>query len=390
MNNTESIAILHKGEDIDGGAERVAWEIQRTVDAPIYTGFRDETVEPSDIGDVSELFNGRLSQFAIKKGGPPRELAYLYNWLTNSSPIRDLRKYDIVIGSGLETLFYCGPDSQSQIQYVHHTGRRYTDLLYKWSDGVRGRVGRTYSVLLRLLTNEATNRPDLFVCNSEIIARRVRKYWNVDQDKIRIVYPPVPTHNFSRQTEDTGEFYLTVSRVEPHKRIGEIVDCFNQLPNKSLKIAGDGPEARSLQDKSGSNIEFLGFVSESKKQSLLSQAKGFIYNAENEDFGIAPVEALASGTPVLGVKEGMTQFQIVDGQNGYRFNREGEPSLRDVIQTFEKEGVSWSESEIEQFAERFSVDEFRSGIRTVISEVKDKPNIQPDWYSPGKDINYRS
>ncbi|WP_082222432.1 glycosyltransferase [Halorubrum halophilum] len=387
MNNVDNIAILHKGEDIEGGAERVAWEIQRTVNAPLYVGFRNENVEPSDITDVTELFSGPLSQFSIKKGGPLRELAYLYNWMTSFSPIKDIRKYDIVIGSGLETLLYCGPDSQSQIQYVHHTGRRYTDLLYKWPDNFRGRAGRMYSVLLRLLTNEAVNRPDIFVCNSEIIAHRVKKYWNIDRDKIRVVYPPVPTHEFSRHTESTGEFYLTISRLEPHKRIGEIIDVFNQLPNKSLKIAGDGPEDHSLQAKSSSNIDFLGFVSESEKQSLLAKAKGFVYNAENEDFGIAPVEALASGTPVLGVKEGMTQFQIVDGKNGYRFEREGKPSLFDAVQNFEKKGIKWSESEIEQFAERFSVDEFRSGIRAVISEVQDKPNIRPDWYPTKKDID---
>jgi len=113
----------------------------------------------------------------------------------------------------------------------------------------------------------------------------------------------VATDKYSPTDESTGDYYLTLSRLDWHKDIDGIVRAFNESGHR-LVVAGDGPERERLESIAGDNVEFAGFVSEERKRELLAGAKAFVFNGRDEDFGIAPVEALAAGTPLLGVEEG--------------------------------------------------------------------------------------
>jgi glycosyltransferase involved in cell wall biosynthesis len=108
-----------------------------------------------------------------------------------------------------------------------------------------------------------------------------------------------------------------------------------------------------------------------------------VFNGRDEDFGIAPVEALASGTPVLGVAEGMTQYQVIPSKNGYLFDRSADGgTIRTAIDRFERDGVSMTAEEIERTADRFSKDAFRKGMHEAIATALDAADVTPDWYPP--------
>lgn len=380
--SADDIAIAHWGEHLNSGADRVAWELQRTFDAPLYVGYRNPDIEPDDVTDVRQLFDGPVAERAIEHGGALRALTYLVKWAVDAAPVRELWRYDTVITAGNETLFYCSTDTQTHIHYVHHTSRRHTDLLDEWPDSLGGDVGRAYAFLVRQLMGGEVSRPDLFVANSEVVARRVNKYWGVPREKITVVYPPVPTHEFSSATAPTKDYYLTLSRLDWHKNIDGIIEAFNQHPELRLLVAGDGPERGKLEAMAGDNVEFLGYVTEDEKRRLLAEAKAFVSNGREEDFGIASVEPIAAGTPLLGVREGFTRYLVIDGKNGYTHVRPDErgPSIVDTLERFEREGVEWDESRIAEFAERFSVDAFRRGVRAAVTQAQERREFRPDWY----------
>lgn len=376
--DNQTIAIAHWGEHANGGGDRLAWELARVFnDAPLYVGWKDESIEPADI-DSEPLFDGFLMNWALERGGISRKLGHLLGWQT-ASP---LREYDILVTSGNEPLFYVAPDDQTWVAYIHHTNRRQSDQITEVkSTNHFQKIRLLIYYAIRVLFDHNTHRPDLFVVNSEIIKRRVMRYWGVPENKIRVVYPPVPTDKYSPDDAATENAYVTLSRLDWHKNVDGIVEAFNQL-GAQLIIAGDGPERERLEQMAADNVKFVGFVDENEKRRLLSSAKAFVFNGRDEDFGISPVEALAAGTPLLGVKEGMTQYQVIEGKNGYRHTRSeaSGPSLVETVRRFERDDVEWSATEISSFAERFSTEAFEDGMRNVVKEAIAESDVTPLWY----------
>lgn len=379
-------ALAHWGEHVNGGGDRVAWELTRVFpDAPLYVGYRDASVEPDDV-TATEIGGGFGTDWGMKRGGAARMLSHLLRWQRAD----ELRPFDTIVTSGNEPLFYVAPDAQSWVAYVHHTNRRQSDLIESVdAEGLSGALKLLFYYVVRVAFDHNTHRPDLFVANSDIVKRRIQRYWGVPEEKIRVVYPPVPTHEYAPDDAETGDYYLTLSRLDWHKKVDEIVAAFNEMPDARLVVAGDGSEREELEAMANDNVEFAGYVSEERKAEQLAGAKAFIFNGREEDFGISPVEALAAGTPLLGVAEGMTQFQVVDGKNGYTHVRPGEEGrqLQQSVARFEREGVEWTDEEIASFADRFSVDAFHDGIRTAVSEAQNLADFTPEWverYYDGK------
>jgi glycosyltransferase involved in cell wall biosynthesis len=375
--NTKSdIAIAHWGEHVNGGGDRVAWEIARVFDdAPLFVGWRDESIEPNDVSP-RQIINGRLKEWALGRGGILRMLAYMTGWQI----AEPLRKYDVLITSGNEPLFYVPPTEQTWVAYIHHTNRRQSDQIGTVGDGTAVPIKLLYYYLIRVAFDHNTHKPDLFLANSEVIKRRMVRYWGIPEKKIDVVYPPVETGSYSSEDAVTEEYYLTLSRLDWHKSVDDIIRAFNEI-SATLVVAGDGPERDELEQVANENIEFKGYVDEDRKKKLLSGAKAFVFNGQDEDFGISPVEALAAGTPLLGVEEGMTQFQIIDGQTGYTFQRDvtGE-TIRAVVDRFERDGVKWDDTDIEAFADRFSVQKFHTRIEEAVQRALKNSNTTPDWY----------
>ncbi|RLM64052.1 glycosyltransferase [Halorubrum sp. Atlit-26R] len=373
----EDIAVAHWGEHVNGGGDRVAWELSRVFDTtPLYVGWRDETIEPDDI-ETTQIINGRIHGWALRRGGMARMLSHMLGWQV----AEPLRGHDVLVTSGNEPLFYVPPTEQTWVAYIHHTNRRQSDQIDELGDGSLTPVKLLLYYAIRVAFDHNTHKPNLFLANSEQVKRRMIRYWGIPAEKIEVVYPPVDTHEYSPDDAETNDYYLTLSRLDWHKSVDDIVRAFDNL-DATLVVAGDGPEREKLERMAGENVEFAGYVSESTKKELLAEARAFVFNGQDEDFGISPVEALAAGTPLIGVEEGMTQYQIVDGKNGYSFARDPSgTSIREAVARFESEGVKWESGEIEEFADRFSVDAFHDRVRSAVWDAVQKSNTEPDWYS---------
>lgn len=383
---TENVAVAHWGEHVNGGGDRVAWNLARVFeDAPLYVGWQNESIEPDDV-DTEQLIGGRVNEWALQRGGVARMLAHLLGW-QKAEPLRD---YDILVTSGNEPLFYVPPTEQVWVAYVHHTNRRQSDQIAEVGSGKLASLKLLFYYLVRVAFDHNTHKPDLFLANSEQVKRRMIRYWGIPEEKIGVVYPPVHTDEYSPDDAETDSYYLTLSRLDWHKSVDEIIEAFNKLDNAKLVVAGDGPERDKLKRMAMENIEFRGYVSESEKKELLAGAKAFVFNGQDEDFGISPVEALAAGTPLLGVREGMTQYQVVDGKNGYMFERdETGKTLRAAVHRFERKGVDWSDSEIASFAGRFSMQAFHNRMADAVDRAVHDAAVTPEWYSEFDDTTAR-
>ena len=142
------------------------------------------------------------------------------------------------------------------------------------------------------------NRPDLLIANSSFTAKRIKKYWGKDSE---VIFPPVEIERFDFM-QNRDDYYLTINRLVPNKRIDLLVDAFNKLKLPST-IVGDGPERKKLIKNANKNIIFYGKTPDKTVEKLLSKCRAFVYSGV-EDFGIAPVEAMASGAPVIGLAKG--------------------------------------------------------------------------------------
>lgn len=369
------VAIAHWSEHVDGGGERVAWEAARGLDAPLFVGYRDEDIEPGGLTDVREVFDGRLQQWAIERGGITRELAQIVGWHNTDC----LREFDVLVSTSNQPLWHVGAPEQAHVHYVHHTARYQTDLLSGYGSSLFDRLARVHQSIKRLGLMEGVRRPDLFVANSEIIARRIQRYWDVDEEDIRVVYPPVATDSFAPGDAPTEDYYLSLSRLDELKRIGEVIKAFRELDHE-LVIAGDGGDRERLEALAdgAENIRFVGYVDESEKRRLMSEAKATINNALAEDFGITTVESFAAGTPVIGVREGMTEFLVRDGRTGISYDR-GVDNLRDAVEALERGGLARSERSIAAWADRFCVDRFVGEMRDAVDEARERARVDVSW-----------
>lgn len=368
------IAIAHKDYDTRGGGEVLVERMAELLDCPLYVGRYNESNAPArDDLDIREIPLKRREKWMIDRGGVTRAVAYMLAWQRAATELRD---YDVVITSGNEPMWYVPPDEQVVIAYTHSTPRFMYDL---YPDRVEsmGWLEMVYYTGQRTVYQHNTARPDLWVANSDRVARRLERYQHTSEDDIHVVYPPVDTHNYDPATSATQDYYLHLGRLAGHKRVGDIVEAFNYL-DETLVIAGDGPARDRLEREADGNIEFVGYVDEQRKQELMSGAKAQVYAPENEDFGMVPIESMAAGTPVIGVREGFTEYQIQDGKNGLLFDREGN-DLFDAIQRFEHEGVQWSGAEIAAFAEQFNVRQFHDGLRDAIDTAVTHASVTPSF-----------
>lgn len=364
------IAIAHKDYDVRGGGEVLAEELSRTFNAPMYVGRRDpaNVPEASDV-KINEIGLTRWQRFAIKRGGTPRSLAYWVAW----SNAKALAEYDTLILSGNEPLWYPPTQDQTVVAYTHSTPRFQYDLFHEHEHGT---VDTLMKHAQRVLYAPNTRYPDKWVANSDVVARRMERYFDIPRKQITVVYPPVKTKSYSHTHDTTQDYYLYLGRLAGHKHVADAVRAANDCGVK-LKVAGDGPEKSRLAKLAGDSVDVLGRVSENEKRWLFAGAKALVYPAANEDFGMVPIEGMASGTPVIGVREGFTQYQIVDGKNGILYDRGGLPA---AIQAFETGGVAWDETQIESWAvDRFSVQRFRNEMQDVIADARDREPIEPEW-----------
>jgi glycosyltransferase involved in cell wall biosynthesis len=228
---------------------------------------------------------------------------------------------------------------------------------------------------LRMWDRLAADRVDFFIANSETVQKRIKKYYNRDSV---VIYPPVETEQFSLAEVDPFKreepYFLIGCRLAPYKRVDVVIEAFKELKaNYKLKVFGDGVDLKRLQKIAGDNkqIEFLGRVTETEKAELYKNCLAFI-NPQEEDFGITPVEAMASGRPVLAYNKGGVKETVIEGQTGLFFNEQTPEAIKAVIEKFIEQTKSgkliWDSRIIREHAQQFSVENFKNKISEFIKD----------------------
>lgn len=348
--------VVHDPITFRGGGEQYAAELAAVLDAPLYTYRKSVDVNLDTPVDFREFGSpGFLDRQVLNTpfGGLLRAVEY------ENFDIPE--RHDAVITTGAISKAVIHHPFQRRYHLLHTPARWLYDRgPGKYSSGrwpVRW-AKRLYQSVMRVHDQSTVPHIDDFVVNSEVIGRRLQTYHR--REPSDVVYPPIDLESYYH-TEDSG-FLLYLGRLEPHKRVGELVDAVSRT-DYELYVAGSGSTEKDLRSRAGSNVSFLGFVSEERKRELLAECDALLFNSEHEDFGIVPVEALASGNPVVGVNEGFTKYQIDEGVNGVLFER-GVENVRDAIDRMYDQ--SWNVDEIQKTAERYGMDRFESQWRSLI------------------------
>jgi glycosyltransferase involved in cell wall biosynthesis len=289
----------------------------------------------------------------------------------------DLRHYDLVISSshtvakGVLTRA-----DQLHVSYTHTPIRYAWDLYFDYlagsvmCRGLKGWMARLVLHYLRLWDAAAANRVDAYLANSGYVARRIGKLY---RRPARVIYPPVDVGRY-RPDLPREEFFVTVSRFVPYKRIDLIVEAFAKM-GRELVVIGDGPDRAKIERAAGPNIKLLGYQTDEAVAYYLQRAKAFVVAAD-EDFGISVVEAQAAGCPVIaygrgGVAETVTAWPAVD-PTGVFYDSQTPEALREAVTLFESHEAEFESGVCRRNAERFRQERFRQEFRAILEQLWDK------------------
>ncbi|MGA2037837.1 MAG: glycosyltransferase [Bryobacteraceae bacterium] len=276
----------------------------------------------------------------------------------------DLRGYDLIVSSE------SGPakgvivsSSARHVCYCHTPPRYLWDLYPAYrNDWTRSRWKRAAMTplthYLRLWDYASAARVDRFIANSRNVQNRIRKTYRRESE---VVHPPVEVDSFYSKPPD--DYFLIVSALVPYKRIDSAVRVFTHS-GRRLIVAGDGPEYRRLKAGAGSNIGFLGRVNDEDLRELYARCRALVLPGE-EDFGLTPVEALASGKPVIALGRGGV-LESVPAFGGAFYEQASDKCLEAAIERFEAMEAHFRPLVLQAYARRFSPAEFASRMMPML------------------------
>jgi glycosyltransferase involved in cell wall biosynthesis len=248
----------------------------------------------------------------------------------------NLKGYDLILScSHCVAKGVIPPPDGLHISYTLTPMRYAWDMYGEYFGGSRSRIIPFFIHYLRMWDVTSSERVDYFLCISNHVKNRVKKYYRREAE---IIHPPVESNRF-RLREEQKDFFLIVSSFAPYKRIDLAIEAFNRL-GYSLKIIGTGQEGKRLKSIARSNIEFLGWQPDPVVADCYSKCRALIFPGE-EDFGIVPLEAMASGRPVIaygrgGVLETVIPYPPEEGRGptGLFFHEPTVDSLIDGVERF--------------------------------------------------------
>jgi glycosyltransferase involved in cell wall biosynthesis len=362
------IALVHDYLTQRGGAERV-FELlcKRYPNADVFTSLYapDRTI---DLGDRAVQ-----TTFLQKVPGAASNFRLMAPFYFPAFRALDLQAYDLIISSS--TSFAKAvrkrPDAQ-HICFCHNVTRFLWDTrtyLREYADyrPFYPVLERIFDVM-RKVDLAYSQEPDLYIANSSVVAKRIEQTYG--KRAIVVNYPiDSSKFRFSAQKED---FYLASARLLSYKRIDVIVEAFNWL-GWPLLVIGNGPERDRLEAQALPNVRFLGHVSDSERSHLMSKARSVVV-AALEDYGLVPVEANASGTPVIAYGAGGVLDTQVPGKTGVLFKRQTPESLISAL--LQSRRIEWNYGEIRDHAlTQFSESVFFDRVERVLEQACGKPLV---------------
>jgi glycosyltransferase involved in cell wall biosynthesis len=357
------VALVHDYLNQYGGAERVLEELHALFPAaPVYTSmYWPEKMSATIRGlDVRTSFMQRLP--LVTRNHQPFLLLYPLAFESF-----DLTDYDVVISNS--SGFCKGVMTTPGTLHICYC---LTPMRWVWNYHAyveRERLGTAARLVLPAAISQlrswdvaTAHNVDRFLAISRSVAARIHKYY---RREATVIYPPVNCDAFSQQPSRVEDYYLIVSRLIPYKRIDLAVDAFSKL-GIPLKIVGSGGrDLAALRARAGRNVEFVGRVSDTELKQLYASCRAFVFPGE-EDFGIAPLEANASGRPVIAYAAGGALDTVHDGRTGVLFQQQEVESLIGAVRR--AEAIAWQPDELRAHARKFDSQVFREQLGQFVGE----------------------
>ncbi|MDZ4385552.1 MAG: glycosyltransferase, partial [Candidatus Moranbacteria bacterium] len=339
--------------------------------APIYTLLYDE-----------KKMRGRFAGKTIHTSFLQKFPAFLRRrkkWLLPLMPVApevfDLRDFDLVLSSsgawskGIVTRL-----NTTHISYIHSPMRFVWDAngeyLEQQGKGVAIRLcARWLMNYIRVWDKVAADRPDFLLANSKYTQRRIKKYYGRES---AVIYPPVGGHLESQNAKisnvkmDSG-YFLVVSRLSPYKKVDAVVEAFNRsgLP---LIVIGEGQQEGYLRSIAKENVKIMGYRSDKETAEYYASARAFVF-AGVDDFGIAPVEAMAYGVPVLAIRRGGIKEVVIEGKTGEFFDDANPELIADGVRRLVENEKNYDKKAIVDRAKEFSKEIFMAKMQEYINKI---------------------
>lgn len=361
--NTPKVAIVHDWL-VGGGAELVVEQLHALYpEAPIYTSYCTDEWRKRLDGAVRTGWLQHLGK--IRKFIPFLRIW----WFTHL----DLRGYDLVISSsGAEAKGIRVPQDTIHINYchapTHYYWSRYDEYMQNPGFGAfdwLARIGlKVFVAPLRRWDYKAAQRPDHIIANSTHIQSEIQKYYDREST---VIYPPIYLERFTKRENQKlpRRGFLISGRQTPYKRFDLAIQACTQL-GLPLTVVGNGPDNARLRTMAGPTVTFLGHVSDEVLEQEFASAVAFLFPGL-DDFGITPVEAMASGTPVIAYQAGGALDYVIPGKTGAFFTEQTVDSLAAALKAFQPQ--RYSAPAIRMHAERFSREHFQHAIRAYIANI---------------------
>lgn len=379
------VALTHDYLREYGGAERVLEALHEIFpDAPVYVSFIDSSVTGIHWQKFS---NWNISQSWLTKIPFYKKLF---------SPLRifapqyfskfDLSDFDVVISStnayfskAVKVRGGIGENTKKptiHISYCHTPARSlygYTTMTNWKKNPVTNFLGTIANHYLRVIDfNVARNNVDYFIANSKETARRIKKFYKLDSV---VIYPPIEIEkgrkfsdakkaNDSKKSASQEKYYLYVGRLAMSKHVDLAIKTATKMGLK-LKVVGSGKGLEFLKELAGPTVEFLSRVDDKQLYDLYENATALIYPAEDEDFGMVPIEAMGHGIPVIAHKSGGPLETVIEGENGVFFDQFDVKNLTAAIKKIE--AAKFDRNKIYKYSLKFSKDRFQKEITDFVT-----------------------
>jgi glycosyltransferase involved in cell wall biosynthesis len=371
MRAEEGAAIVPDWLVVEGGAERVVLELTDLLPtSTIHTTFFDE----ARFG--SRLAPSRVRTWPLQRVfGPSHRYRSFLPFYPPYFGAMDLSRYELVVSSSIAF-----PHAVKTGPKTTHVSYVYTPMRYAWDlDTYLDRssfslptrlASRLLRPALRRWDKATAGRPDVVVAISRTVQKRIERLWGRESE---VLYPPVDVDEIALSDQDDGHL-LVAARLLAYRRIDLAVEAATKL-GRELVVVGDGPERWRLQAMAGPTVRFMGHIDRPAVVDLIRRCHAYLVPGI-EDFGIAPVEAMAAGKPVIAIGEGGAAETVIDGKTGVLFEGQTSDAVAEAI--LASDGLAFDPAVIRARAEEFSTARFRESWRALFARL----GVDPSLYSP--------